>query len=140
MTARGVEKTPWVENTPDGNTKEPAQAQQQPPAKARLFSAATIKDFFGKVAEAVTGKPTPSLVKRRKRKEESKGAFSRALVLTARTVRRLFHQAANDDEQIQIETERLLRLEIDEYARQQDSFEDHSEADYQPVAALDLKM
>jgi hypothetical protein len=55
-------------------------------------------------------------------------------------VRRLVHHATNDDEQIQIETERLLRLQIDEYAREQDSFESGSEAHYQPPAALDLTM
>ncbi len=60
--------------------------------------------------------------------------------MTARAVRRLFHHPANDDEAIQIETERLLRLEIDEYAREQESFEDDSAAHHQPVAALDLEM
>ncbi len=55
-------------------------------------------------------------------------------------MRRLFHRAANDDEEIQIERERLLRLEIDEYSREQESFEDDSAAHHQPVAALDLEM
>lgn len=97
--------------------------------------------MFGKLAEAVTGKPTPALFLRRKRRrEESKGAFSRALILTARAVRRLIHHAANDDEDTQIEIERLLRLEIDENARGQESFENGSEADYQHVGALDLKL
>lgn len=76
---------------------------------------------------------------KRRRREDSKGAFTRALVLTARVASRLFHHAANDDEQIQIETERLLRLEIDEHAREQETGDD-SEAHYRHLAALDLKM
>lgn len=132
MIAQG--KIPWAESTP-------APAKQEPPAEQpRRSFAQQLKDAFGKLAEAVTGKPTPALfLKRRKRREESKGAFSRALILTARAVRRLFHQAANDDEEVQIETERLLRLEIDDHAREQETGDD-SEAHYQPLAALDLKM
>jgi len=130
MTAPGTTSVPRAEN----KTAPPV------PAKPRSSFAQHLKDLFGKLAEAVTGKPTPSLVQRRKRSEESKGAFSRAFVLTVRAVRRLLHQAANDDEEIQIETERLLRLEIDEYAREQESFDDDSKTDHQHVATLDLKM
>jgi hypothetical protein len=131
MTAQGTTSVPRAEN------KNAAPA----PAKLRSSLAQHLKDLFGKLAESVTGKPTAALVqRRRKRREESQGAFSRAFVLTVRAVRRLLHQAANDDEEIQVETERLLRLEIDEYVREQESFDDHSKADYQHVAPLDLKM
>jgi len=131
MTAQGTTSVPRAEN------KNTAPA----PAKLRSTLAQHLKDLFGKLAESVTGKPTPALVQsRRKRREESQGAFSRAFVLTVRAVRRLLHQAANDDQEIQIETERLLRLKIDEYAREQESFDDDSKADYQHVAPLDLKM
>ena len=130
MTAQGTTSVPRAEN----KTAAPA------PAKPRSGFAQHLKELFGKLAESVTGKPTPALGQRRKRKEESKGAFSRGLVLTVWAVRRLLHQAANDDEEIQIETERLLRLEIDGYAREQESFDDDSKADYQPVAALDAKL
>lgn len=42
----------------------------------RLFSAARIKELFGKVAEAVTGKPTPSYrARRRKRQDETRTGF-----------------------------------------------------------------
>jgi hypothetical protein len=127
---------PILSEASTGSTDKQEPAAEQP----RRSFAQHLKDLFGKLAEAVTGKPTPSLVQRRKRRDERKGAFSRALVLTARAVRRLFHQAANDDQEIQIETERLLRLEIDEYAREQESFDDDSKADHQHVTALDLKM
>lgn len=100
-----------------------------------------MKNLFGQLAELVTGKPPLSLALKRKRsRDESKGAFSRALILTARAVRRLIRHPANDDDEIQIEAERLLRLEIDEYATEQESFEDGSQAHYSPVATLDLKM
>jgi hypothetical protein len=36
-----------------------------------------IKDLFGKLAELVTGKPTPSFAKRRKRREETGRSFQR---------------------------------------------------------------
>ena len=58
-----------------GNSPAP---QQQPPPKPRLSSVDAIKDLFGKLAQAVTGKPTPSpCLKRKRRREETGRAFNR---------------------------------------------------------------
>jgi hypothetical protein len=70
MTAQGVEKIPWAETTVKGGREE------IPQPRPRLFSAAKIRELFGKIAAAVTGKPTPSLkARRKKRGEDTRGLF-----------------------------------------------------------------
>lgn len=69
MTAQGVEKIPWAENTPHREEQEPRAEQPR-----RSF-AQQLKEAFGKLAEAVTGKPTPALVQRRKRRDEGERGF-----------------------------------------------------------------
>jgi hypothetical protein len=73
MTAQGTEKVSWAENTPKGDNAKPTAV------KPRLFSPAALKDLFSKIAEAVTGKPTPTFAARRKRREETGRAFVTAL-------------------------------------------------------------
>lgn len=60
--------------------------RQKPRAETpHLFSAANIRELFGKVAEAVTGKPAPSYsAARRKRTEETRGGFRMARAIICR--------------------------------------------------------
>lgn len=59
-----------------------ATDRQEPAAeKVRLFSVAKIKELFGKIAQAVTGKPTPSLTTRRKRRDETDRGFRMSATL-----------------------------------------------------------
>jgi len=59
-----------VSHRPEPSTK----TGNDPPAPRPSLGAA-IKELFGKLAEAITGKPTPALVARRKRREEGERGF-----------------------------------------------------------------
>jgi len=61
----------------------PAAAETPRP---RLFSAVKIKELFGKLAEAVTGKPTPSLAAKRKRRREETGGLFKRLAIKLLTI------------------------------------------------------
>ena len=52
---------------------EPRSKIEQPAPRPSFGTA--IKELFGKLAEAITGKPTPALVARRKRREEGERGF-----------------------------------------------------------------
>lgn len=65
MTAQGTSSVPWAEN----KTSAPA------PAEPRRSFAQQLREAFGKLAAAVTGKPTPALVARRKRRDEGERGF-----------------------------------------------------------------
>jgi hypothetical protein len=54
-----------------GATDEHKPAAEKP----RRSFATALKEAFGKLAEAVTGKPTPALVARRKRRDEGERGF-----------------------------------------------------------------
>jgi hypothetical protein len=64
---------PILTEPPTGTTNK----QEQEPAaeQPRRSFAQHLKGLFGKLAEAVTGKPTPTLVARRKRREEGERGF-----------------------------------------------------------------
>jgi hypothetical protein len=69
---------------PPGEAERGSREKTTPAtAKPPLFSAGRLKELFGKVAEALTGKPTPSLTARRKRRGETEGAFNLAATKVA---------------------------------------------------------
>jgi hypothetical protein len=49
---------------------EPCSKTGNDPPAPRPSFGTSIKELFGKLAQAITGKPTPALVARRKRREE----------------------------------------------------------------------
>jgi hypothetical protein len=115
VTAQGVEKIPWAENTLKDDSKGPA-----PRPKPRLFSAAKIKELFGKVAEAVTGKPTPLLAaKRKRRREETRGGFVALARVVTKIRRSIFHfmyaPSPHDPEQERAYAEHVSRMQAEEW-------------------------
>jgi hypothetical protein len=92
------------------------------PSKPHRSFAQQIRELFGNVAEAVTGKPTPYVAtQRRKRREEIQGAFRLARPLAVR-VRRLLlrflsHQPAPyDPEAERGYAEHVLRVQMEEWS------------------------
>jgi hypothetical protein len=81
--APSAELSPKAENTEASRERENHGRAAPEPAKAPLFSAGKLKQLFGKMAEVLTGKPTPSLTARRKRRGETEGAFNLAAVKVA---------------------------------------------------------
>jgi len=65
-----AEVSPKAENT-SHSANEKASG---PPAPRPSFGQA-IKELFGRVAEVLTGKPTPALVARRRRRDEGERGF-----------------------------------------------------------------
>ena len=97
--------------------------------------------LFGKVAEALTGKPPPSYaVARRKRRDETQGAFRLVRELTKKITRSildfLYLPSPYDPEQERNEAERFLRLQIDEWT-QADEQEQHGSFHYGHAADFD---
>jgi hypothetical protein len=110
--------------------------------KARRSFAQHLKELFGKVAEAVTGKPTPALVARRKRREETKGGFmALARAVTVKIERGLFHfiyaPSVYDPEQERAYAEQVLREQMDEWT-QEDEQEQDEAFNYASAAGFDL--
>jgi hypothetical protein len=114
-------------------------AQEQPEAKTRLFSVDTIKNLFGQLAELVTGKPTPSLTARRKRKEETRGGFmalARAVTnkIKLSILRRL--HSPYDPEAERAYAEQVLREQMEEWS-QEDEHEQDESFHYASAAGFD---
>ena len=98
--------------------------------RPRLFTAATIKQLFRKVAEAVTLKPPQVEQRRKSRQEETGKAFRMDLTIMRRAVRSIFHEpdywkAPDYDEHA--EHLRLLEMsEQEDFTQQDDNGAFHS--------------
>jgi hypothetical protein len=127
MTAQGTEIVPWAENTP--KSMEGTALHQ---AKPRLFSAAKIKALFGQLAEAVTGKPTPALAaKRKRRREETRGGFMALARSVTNKIRRsifdfMYAPSAHDPEQERAHAEHVSRMQAEEWM--QDDAQEQAQA------------
>jgi len=134
MTAPG-EPSPGAKHTANGRKETPS------PAKPSPFSAAKLKELFGKLAEAVTGKPTPSLAKWRKRREDTGRMFRKAVALTRRAVRSFFRHPAQvfDVYERRAEAERVLRAQPDEWANEDQTQEHDSGFHYTVNSGFDAQ-
>jgi hypothetical protein len=66
---------PILSETTGTTDKQEQAPQQQTAPKPRSSFGQHLKDLFGKLAETVTGKPTPTLAARRKRRDEGERGF-----------------------------------------------------------------
>jgi hypothetical protein len=127
LIAQGTEKVPWAENRPKA---EPQPAAATGNARPSLFSAAKLKGFFGKLAEAVTGKPTPSLaIPRRKRKEETRGGFmALARTVTNKIKQSIFRRLHSpyDPEAERAYAEQVLRDQMEEWSQGDEQAQDET--------------
>lgn len=99
----------------------PQQGTTIEPAKPRSRLALHIKELFGKLAEAVTSKPTPTLAAKRKRREETSRAFNLARRLTIKVTRSILHflyrHRPYDPEQERAYAEHVLRTQMEEWTQ-----------------------
>lgn len=89
------------------------------------------------LAETVTGKPTPYVATRRKRRDETRRGFRLARALTVKAARSLLHflyrPSSYDPEQERAYAEHILRMQLDEWT--QDSEQQPDEAFHYASAA-----
>ncbi len=119
---------------------EPAPANPRPRSLAGSLTEA-IKEQFHKIARAVTT-IAMSPAQRRKRKEETKGAFKLARAIGLRVKRSLF-DPSNFSNHVQTpidEAAYFLRRLLDEWAQEDDQHQQHESFHYGSTADFDLHL
>lgn len=128
------ERTRPILSAPKGTSTEPP--------KPRSSLAQHLKDLYGKLAEAVTGKPTPALViQRRKRRDETGRGFNLGRAITSkirRSILRYLHSpTVYDPEAERGHAEQVLRDQMEEWTREEEQAAQDEAFSYGRAAAFD---
>lgn len=116
---------PILSEPPTGTIDKQEPAAEQP----RRSFAQHLKDLFGRVAEAVAGKPTPTLAAKRKRRREETGrAFNmlRAAVVEIKgSLFRFMYSCSRHDRRAErVYAEHVLREQMEEWSREAEQQQD----------------